>query len=311
MQRDHAETSRIRRANRGGCGTSLSFSMLAAKAIPPISVCNTMPTATPPHVRWWPWWSWAYGRDRKSEPRHLRAEPRPSGSGPRPRDSVRPLPHGRGSVRQFLRHVVMVEAKEPLDEEHREEPGQDPVRAVLQVADLLQGVRQQVQQADPEHHAGYEADAQLHAAVRGGEPRAAANPRQRGGDDGGAIDGGEQQHRAIVTAMWRRVRCAGRNEPGGEDHGDTEARRRKEDRDQPTEWSRIYTNRHDLRWSHFLISTPASGLRGFLFAKTSHVPRPTCHRGLRHRRRRDRRPDRPRAARAAGRRGGDTDDDAR
>ncbi len=88
-------------------------------------------------------------------------------------------------------YVMMMEAEEPLDEEHHQEPCQQPrddgpdqlmghLRSPLTGKPggaLEPRVRQQVKQGHAKHHAGDQADQELHAAVR--KPQQQRNPAAR------------------------------------------------------------------------------------------------------------------------------------
>ena len=96
----------------------------------------------------------------------------------------------------------MMEAEKPFDEEHRQHAGQQPEHGppdgVYEVRagrgrGFDQRVRQHVQHADAEHHAGHEADGELHAAVRQLKP-----DRDHAADD----RRDEDQYAVIGSRRW-------------------------------------------------------------------------------------------------------------
>ncbi len=103
-----------------------------------------------------------------------------------------------GMVVIFTGHVVVMVAKESLDEEHREEAAEHPIhrgrdglveRRALGEHGVGNRVGQHVQQADPQHQAGHETDGELHTPMRQPEPdrdHPAGNRRQQ--DEHAIID---------------------------------------------------------------------------------------------------------------------------
>lgn len=62
--------------------------------------------------------------------------------------------------------VVGMAVKGPFEEKHQKEPRQDPGGCCVDVAaQFIEGVRQKVQQADTQHHAGGEREQHLHPPV--------------------------------------------------------------------------------------------------------------------------------------------------
>ena len=77
----------------------------------------------------------------------------------------------------FIPHVVMVEVEKSLEKEHEQKTGQYPDNRAIDRTQDDQAVRQQVQQPDAEHHAGNEADRDLHPPMR--EPHHQRDPAAR------------------------------------------------------------------------------------------------------------------------------------
>ena len=60
----------------------------------------------------------------------------------------------------------MMKVEDPLDKEHRQEAAEQPPYAMVDVLQLEEGVRQQMQDAHAQHDAADKAHRQLHASVR-------------------------------------------------------------------------------------------------------------------------------------------------
>ena len=61
----------------------------------------------------------------------------------------------------FIRHIVMVEMKKTLSEEHDEEPSHQPQHYAIDGTKLVPGMGQHVEQSNSKHQAGDEADCDL------------------------------------------------------------------------------------------------------------------------------------------------------
>ena len=123
--------------------------------------------------------------------------------------------------------VVVVEAEEPLDEEHRRRSRRPSTAARsrsaasgvgLAARRFGQRVRQHVQHADAEHHRGDEADGDLHPAVREPNPLRNHPADDRRGDDQQAVvgernDGGDQEGVPTARPSTNRDRSASMARP--------------------------------------------------------------------------------------------------
>src|SRR5215510_7006885 len=66
---------------------------------------------------------------------------------------------------RLLWDVVVMEMKESLDQKHREEPDQQPTRSAVDRVQLMPGMREQMQDSNPQHQPGDEARRHLHSGV--------------------------------------------------------------------------------------------------------------------------------------------------
>jgi hypothetical protein len=115
---------------------------------------------------------------------------------------------GLGLRGRGRRHIVMMEAKEALDEEHEQEAAEQPehdrpdeivTEFMGMLVDVIMPgpkpigsrhdrVRQHVQQPDAQHHACHETHRQLHAPVCQSHEYRNQPAAQRGGDDQRAVE---------------------------------------------------------------------------------------------------------------------------
>ena len=140
-------------------------------------------------------------------------------------------------VLRVVGHIVVMEAEEAFDEEHRQHAGEerdrDPAngygaggicrlrfRGIGGSIDhcgfggrggIEEGVRQHVEHADAEHHAGDEADGELHPAVRELKPDRDHAADDRRDEDQCAIIGEQDGGHDVERCRMLDVRTAGMN----------------------------------------------------------------------------------------------------
>lgn len=61
--------------------------------------------------------------------------------------------------------IMVMKMKEPLQKEHCQEAAEHPRHRAVQRMQLFSGIRQEMQQCDPEHKASHEADGDLEEPV--------------------------------------------------------------------------------------------------------------------------------------------------
>ena len=87
----------------------------------------------------------------------------------------------------------MVKGKESLDKEHRQETEQHPMDRLVDRAQLVVTVRQQVQEAHAQDHAGHEAQGDLHPPMRQAQKDRQPAAGQRAGEDQQAVQAEQRQ----------------------------------------------------------------------------------------------------------------------
>jgi len=89
--------------------------------------------------------------------------------------------------RCLLGDIVVMKMEEALDEEHHQEPAQQPPGSAVDRTELMPGVGQHVQHPDAEHQAGHETGGHLQPGVREPHHQRNPSPGQRGEQDQQAI----------------------------------------------------------------------------------------------------------------------------
>ena len=104
-------------------------------------------------------------------------------------------------LRVAFRQVVMVKMKEPLEKEHREKAAQHPGHRPVQRTQLFSAVGKEMQQRNPEHQAGDEADRHLQPGVREADEQGQPAACQRGEEHERAVNGQQPtggHHRPVL-----------------------------------------------------------------------------------------------------------------